>query len=198
MKIGVFGGTFDPPHIGHLILADEAYSQLDLGCVLWVLTSNPPHKKGGEILDIHQRIDLVSAAIHSDPKFELSRVDIERPSPHYAADTMQLLNNAYPEQELVYLMGADSLENLVLWHKPSEFVKFCAQIGVMRRPGIRVELEKVEASFPGIGDKLKFIETPLFDVSASQIRSKIRKKLAYRYYLPAKVYKLIEVRNLYR
>ena len=111
-RLGIFGGTFDPPHVGHLILAMEAYDQLKLDRVLWVLAPNPPHKLGKKITDLDIRIEMVKAAINSDPMFEFSRVDIDRPGPHFVLDTMRILHEQKPDDELVFLMGGDSLHDL--------------------------------------------------------------------------------------
>ncbi len=109
MKLGIFGGTFDPPHLGHLILAAEAQSQLALDSVLWVLTADPPHKSGQAISAWPTRLELLQAATRQDQGFTISRVDIDRPPPHYAFETVRLLKQEYPQAELFYLMGGDEL-----------------------------------------------------------------------------------------
>jgi nicotinate-nucleotide adenylyltransferase len=198
VRIGVFGGTFDPPHIGHLILADEACQQLNLDHVLWVPTARPPHKLEEEITSIQQRVDLVEAAIHNNDRFILSRIDIDRPPPHYAVDTMGLLKAIDTSSELIYLMGGDSLVNLSQWHRPMDFVADCSGLGVMRRAGAETRLAEIEHQIPGISEKVSWIETPLIEISAHEIRSRIRNGLSYRYYLPSVVYNLVEERGLYR
>src|SRR4030042_4938152 len=102
MRLGIFGGTFDPPHVGHLILADEARVQLGLERVLWVLTPNPPHKMDQAITPLVDRLDMLRAALGDALHFELSRVDIDRPPPHYAVDTVRLLRRHHPDDTLVY------------------------------------------------------------------------------------------------
>src|SRR5512134_3010613 len=104
MRLGIFGGTFDPPHLGHLILAAEAQAQLGLERILWVLTPFPPHKTDQQVTSLGDRLDLLAAALDDDPAFELCRVDIDRPPPHYAVDTVGLLHAQYPQARLVYLM----------------------------------------------------------------------------------------------
>jgi len=198
MRLGVFGGTFDPPHIGHLVLADEALYQLELDRVLWVLTHNPPHKRREDITELDHRLAMVSAAISRNQKFELSRVDIDRPSPHYAVDTVRLIQNEYPNSQLVYLLGGDALENLPLWHCPNEFVQNCHELGVMRRTGASFDFEKLEIKIQGITDKIKFVDTPLLEISASQIRNRVKGMSSYRYYLPPSVLQIIDYRKLYK
>lgn len=197
-RLGIFGGTFDPPHIGHLILAAEAQHQLALDRLLWVLTPAPPHKREQPISPLRHRIDMLQAAIAGNPTFELSNVDIDRPPPHFAADTIRLLEKSCPGAELIYVMGGDSLANLPLWRKPLELVRGCQTLGVMRRPGAKIDLKGLEAQIPGITQKVRFIEAPLIDISASQIRRRIREGHPFRYYLPLTVYDIIQQGHLYR
>ncbi len=198
VRQGVFGGTFDPPHIGHLILASEARHQLKLNRVLWLLTPNPPHKTGREITELNHRKTMLELALAGEPCFELSSLDIDHPPPHYAADTMQRLRAQNPEIDWVYLMGGDSLSDLPTWMRPAEFVQACDEIGVMLRPGRQVDLVKLEKNLPGIKGKVHFIQAPLLEISSSILREKITANGAYRYYLPAAVYSYIEINQLYR
>lgn len=197
MRLGIFGGTFDPPHIGHLILAEEARSQLDLARVLWVLTPNPPHKIGQAITALEDRLALLKAALADDPDFELSEVDLQRPPPHYAVDTMRLVGNQYPGAQLVYLMGSDSLADLPRWHRPQEFVLACDGIGVMPRPGKLADIDQLEALLPGIRQRVQLIDAPRLDISSSLLRQRMAAGLPFRYYLAPAVYQLIKERALY-
>lgn len=196
-RLGIFGGTFDPPHVGHLILAMEAYDQLKLDRILWVLAPDPPHKLGKKISPLEIRIEMVQAAINSDVMFEFSRVDIDRPGPHYVLDTMCILREQKPESELVFLMGGDSLHDLPTWHKPGEFIQACDNLGVMHRPGEVISLGILEKHFPGISEKVEFIEAPLLEISSNQIRSLVYNDKPFRYYLPFDVYKIIKKNQLY-
>lgn len=197
MQIGVFGGTFNPPHIAHLILAEEACFQLGLERLLWVLTPDPPHKRNQHILGLGDRLDMLTAALASNPAFELSRVDIDRPAPHYAVDTMLILRERHPADELVYLMGGDSLHDLPSWYKPGHFLEACSALGVMRRPGDHVDLPAVERSLPGISDKVRFIRAPLLEISGTSLRKRIARGEPYRYFLPPAVFEIIRRRRLY-
>lgn len=196
-RLGIFGGTFDPPHIGHLILAEEARAQLNLTRVLWVLTPNPPHKSGQRVSPLDVRLTLLQAAIAENPAFEISYVEIDRPPPHYAADTVQLLADAYPQAELVYLMGADSLRDLPLWREPRRFVEGCHALGVMRRPAAKIPLERLETQLPGITHKVQFIEAPLLQIASSHLRARIATGKPFRYFLPPSVYHIIVSSHLY-
>ena len=197
-SIGIFGGTFDPPHIGHLILAEEALYQLGLSKVLWVITTNPPHKSERLISNIGTRIRLVEAAIRSNPAFELSKVDIDRAAPHYAVDTLKLLTQMYPDKDLIYLIGGDSLRDLPSWYKPKELLGLCSLVGVMRRPNDHVIPDDLYTNLPALRDKLRWIETPQLDISASLIRHKIKGEESYQYYLYQDVYEIIAKEGLYK
>ena len=196
-KIGIFGGTFDPPHIGHQILAAEALHHLELDRVLWVVTPEPPHKRQREITPLLNRLEMVRAAISDCTSFQISSVEIDRPPPHYAVDTVRLLRKQHPGAALTYLMGGDSLYDLPRWYEPQQFVAACHSLGVMRRPGDAVNLNELETQIPGIIPKIQFVEAPLLEISASQIRSRIRQRKPFRYYLPTSVFQIIREHNLY-
>ncbi len=196
-RIGVFGGTFDPPHLGHLILAAEARYQLGLDKVLWVLTPDPPHKRNQRHTPWEKRAAMVLAAIGNTPHFELSTVEIERPGPHYAVDTMRLLRQQDPHAKWIYLLGGDSLRGLPTWHRVREFLDLCDELGVMRRPGDEIDLTVVEACLPGVVAKIRFVQAPLLEIAASQLRARAARGAPIRYYLPEAVYLLIRKWKLY-
>jgi len=198
MRLGVFGGTFDPPHLGHLILASEACYSLQLDQVLWVVTSHPPHKKDQIITPIRYRVDMVSRTLSAEPFFALSLVEVERPGPHYVVDTMRIMRERYPQVELIYLMGGDSLHDLPNWYRPREFLSNCDKLGVMRRPQDEINMDQLEAELIGISEKVQFIPTPLIEISSQDIRARIREKRPFRYFLPEAVYQYILENKLYR
>ena len=198
MRIGIFGGTFDPPHIGHLILAQEACSQLALEHVLWVVTPFPPHKSTQLISPIHDRVSMVMLAIIGNSDFSLSRVDIDRQPPHYAVDTVALLREKSPKDEFYYLMGADSLNDLITWHEPDQFVTNCNGIAIMVRRGENIDPSKVEAEIAGLSEKLHVLETPSIEISGSEIRKRVRNGTDFRYFLPEKIYHYILNHKLYQ
>jgi nicotinate-nucleotide adenylyltransferase len=198
LRLGVFGGTFDPPHHAHRILAGEALEQLKLERVLWVLTPNPPHKTDINITPLEHRLAMLRAALAGEDRFELSRVDIERPPPHYALGTLLALRKLYPQACLVFLMGEDSLHDLPAWHEPQAFLEACDELGVMRRASDRLDLEALEKTLPALKTKLRWIDTPLLEISASWIRQRASAGKAYRFYLPEAVYRIIETQGLYK
>jgi len=198
MRIGIFGGTFDPPHLGHLILAAEASDQLRLDRLLWVLTPDPPHKRSWKISPIEQRLELVKAAISEDDCFELSRLDIDRPGPHYTVDTVAIVRNEYPNADLYYLMGGDSLHDLPTWHDPKRLVENANGFGVMRRPGDDIDVRALIARLPQIENKIHFVEAPLLEIASHEIRLRISEGRPYRYYLLPAVYQMISQHKYYR
>ena len=197
-RLGIFGGTFDPPHLGHLILAAEAQAQLGLDRVLFVLTADPPHKRDYAITPVEDRLAMLAAAIKGQDIFKLSRVEIDRPGPHYAVDTMRLLAKEHQGNQLVYLIGGDSLRNLPDWDRPQEFIAACDALGAMRRPGTRIDLADLEQALPGLTAKLEFVDAPLLEISSSEIRERVRDGGHYRFYLPGTVYRIINERGLYK
>jgi nicotinate-nucleotide adenylyltransferase len=198
MRIGIFGGTFDPPHVGHLILAEECRTQLNLDLLLWVVTDNPPHKRYVNISPIEDRVKLVQKAIKGNDAFDLSRVDIDRPGPHFAIDTVNILKQEYPGAQIFYLMGGDSLHDLPTWNRPQDFIKTCDGIGVMRRHADQVDLASLESVLPGISQKVLIVDAPILEISSKQIRQRITDNQGFRYYLRDAVYKAVIELGLYR
>jgi nicotinate-nucleotide adenylyltransferase len=197
-SIGIFGGTFDPPHLGHLILSAEAYFQFGLDRLLWVLTPDPPHKQGRSITALKHRLAMVKLAIAGDPQFELSTVELTRSGPQYALDTLNILAGQNPGANLIYLMGGDSLRDLPSWHRPADFVSACHMIGVIRRPGAAIDLPTLEIILPGLTSKVRFAEAPLIDISAHDIRRRVAEGRPFRYFLLPEVYAYISDHDLYR
>lgn len=197
MKIGVFGGTFDPPHIGHQILAADALGQLKLDYILWVLTPSPPHKRPEIISDLAHRLRMVELAIEGNHKFSLSRVDIDRPPPHYAVETMALLKEQGPSDRLYYLMGLDSVNDLPTWHRPADFVDLCDGIVVMLRHGERLKSINIDKQISGLNDKQYLLKTPIIEISGTDIRARVKNGQHYRYLVPDKVYEYILENKIY-
>lgn len=196
-KIGFFGGTFDPPHLGHLILASEAAQQFELDRLLWVLTPDPPHKLNQKITPFEHRLEMLQSMIAKNPVFELSRLDIDRPGPHYAIDAVRLLIEQEPEADIHLLMGGDSLNDLPNWRLSTDLIAAVSKIGVMPRPGSIFNLPTLEEKLPGLSNKLVWIDALVNAVSSRELRGRIAKKGVYRYYFPSVVYEYIEKHNLY-
>jgi nicotinate-nucleotide adenylyltransferase len=197
-RIGVFGGTFDPPHVAHLILAAEARAQLQLSRLLWVPAAVPPHKVGSPISLVEDRLVMLKLALEDEDSFEISMIDIERPGPHFTLDTLRLLSEQIPGSQMILVIGGDSLHDLPDWHRPTEVVAACAEIGVMRRPGDKIDLPELEAQLPGLIAKVRFIDAPLLEISSHEIRERVSNDRPFRYYVPRAVYEYIMERRLYR
>jgi len=198
MRLGIFGGTFDPPHVGHLILASEAFEQLHLDRLLWVLTPDPPHKQNQIISSEKMRLELLRLAISDNPHFELSRVELDRPGPHYALDTVRLLREQFPGWELLYLIGGDSLRDMPTWHEPQALVRAVDAFGVMRRPGAQFDMTALEEILPGIVEKVRILDVPLLEISSTEIRARLALGRTVRYYLLPAVYRCIVRRGFYQ
>ena len=197
-QIGLFGGTFDPPHLGHLILASEAYSQLELDRLLWILTPEPPHKQELSITSTEHRLAMVKLAIEGNPKFELSRVELDRPGPHYTLDTVELIAREYPDADVTPIIGGDSLRDLPKWNRPKELLQACHWVGVMRRPGEQENLEVLENDLPGISSKVHYVDAPLLEIASREIRSRVSGGKPFQYYLHPAVYEYILENHLYQ
>ena len=140
---------------------------------------------------------MLKLAISDNPHFELSRIELDRPGPHYTVDTMRLLADRHPSADLILLIGGDSLRDLPTWHQPTDLVAACHEIGVIRRPGDSVDLSGWERQVPSTQAKVRFVDAPLLGISSSDIRRRIREKLPFRYYLSSSVYEYILKNNLY-
>jgi nicotinate-nucleotide adenylyltransferase len=197
-RIGLFGGTFDPPHLGHLILANEAAYQFGLSRLLWVLTPDPPHKRDQTISPFPHRLEMLNLALAGEPTFELSRLEIERPGPHYTVDTVKIFAALEPEAEIYLLIGGDSLRDLPNWRLPHKLVSDVSKIGVMRRSNDFFDLPALETQIPGLGEKVVFIDTLLQNLSSREIRRRVAAGEPYRYYVLPSVYDYIEKNELYR
>lgn len=197
-KIGVFGGTFDPPHLGHLILAAEALDQLKLSRVLWVLTPIPPHKLDQTIISLEHRLAMTQLMLDDYPEFELSRAEIDRPGPHYMLDTVKVIKAQFPGAEILLLLGGDSLRDLRTWHRPADLLSICHALGVMRRPDDTIELKELEGILPGISNKVLFVDSPLLEISSRDIRSRVSEGRAFRHFLVSTVFDYIQKQKLYR
>jgi len=197
MRVGVFGGTFDPIHIGHLVAAEETRVQLSLERVVFVPAGLPPHKLANHISPVEHRLAMVQLAIASNPYFTVSRVDIDRFGPCYTVDTMELLRDEWgPDTELYFIMGSDSLADILTWHKPERLIRLC-RLAVVKRPGYDVDIEELDRLLPGIASRVRFINSPLIDVASCDIRRRVREGLSIKYQVPEVVERYIYEHRLY-
>ncbi|HHX65097.1 MAG TPA: nicotinate-nucleotide adenylyltransferase [Chloroflexi bacterium] len=182
-RLGVYGGTFDPIHIGHLIIAEEARARLGLDSILFVPARVSPLKLPGTCFSVEDRLRMVDLAVRDNPHFCVSRVDVDRPGPSYTADTLRALQEAYPDAELYFIMGADSLESLHRWYRPEEIIHR-ARLVVVSRPGHAIELDALEAKLPGISDVVEPLTTLDIGISSTDIRRRLQVGLPIRYQVP--------------
>jgi nicotinate-nucleotide adenylyltransferase len=197
-RLGIFGGTFDPPHLGHMILAAEAADQLSLDRVLWMLSPAPPHKLHQRITPFNCRAELVRACIQHEPKFELSLIENERPGPHFTSDTLLCLREKFPNSTIVLLTGSDSMNDFYDWHEPQLILDRIDEMGVMNRPGDKIDWIHMESVFPNIMQKIRLIDAPLLEISSTEIRERIASNHHYRYYLNEEVFRMIETNHYYQ
>jgi nicotinate-nucleotide adenylyltransferase len=195
-SIGILGGTFDPPHLGHLILAEAACDALELEQVLFVPAANPPHKHSLPITDVKHRVAMVLDAITNNPRFAMSEVDITRPGPHYTVDTLRILKEQSPDADFFFLMGGDSLHDIASWHEPAGIIAR-AKLAVMRRPGPAPDLSGLEARLPGITERVVFVDAPIIGISATLLRERLRLGRSIRYLVPEAVERYINTHALY-
>jgi nicotinate-nucleotide adenylyltransferase len=198
MRLGTLGGTFDPIHIGHLILAEEAWHQLRLDQVLLAPAADPPHKRDQGKSPAEHRVRMVELAIADNPHLALSRVDVDRPGPHYTLDMVRLLHEQYgPGADLYFLMGLDSLADLPTWHRPLELMQQCKLVA-LSRPDADFDWETLEAALPGVRRRVIVLPMPLLQISGSDLRARVREGRPLRYQVLPQVEQYIHEQQLYR
>lgn len=195
-RLGFLGGTFDPPHIGHLLLAETARQQLKLERVCFLPAGEPPHKQDEPVSPVAQRMRMTEMAIADNPHFALDAVDAERPAPHYTSTLLPLLHDRYPESEIWLLIGGDSLSELPAWHKPQEVLANC-RLAALPRPGATISWEELEAALPGVREAVAMLDGPAVAVSSTRIREWAADGHSLRYLVAPEVRALIARERLY-
>jgi len=198
MNVGVLGGTFDPVHSGHLVIAEKAKKNLGLSRVIFVPAGQPWLKSDHEITPAAHRVEMVKLAIDGNAHFELSTVELDRPGPSYSVDTVDILKRTLGDKVLIYfLIGWDSLAELPQWHEPERLVKLCKLVAVTR-PGLsRPDLKSLESSAPDISRSVVWMDIPPMDISSSDIRERVARGLSIHGLVPDEVEKYIKERKLY-
>jgi nicotinate-nucleotide adenylyltransferase len=196
MRLGLFGGTFDPIHVGHLILAEQCREACGLDRVWFVVAGEPPHKRGDRTLLAH-RLEMVRIAIAGHAAFEASDLEGRRPGPHYSVDTLAAVRHERPGDELFFLVGADSVVELPTWRDPAGIARL-ATIVVVNRPGI----EEIDpAALPDFGPEakpLQLVTIPPIGVASSDLRRRLAEGKSIRYMVPRGVEAYIDANELYR
>ena len=196
-RIGVFGGTFDPVHIGHLIVATELRFALALDRVLFVPAGRPPHKTGQEVSPDEHRLAMLELALADAPGFEISRVDIDRVGPSYTVDTLAILRQELDSAALVFLMGEDSLRDLPTWRDPNGIAKL-AELGVARRPAVAYDLGEVLRAVPAARGRIHLVEVPEIGIAASDLRRRVASGHPISYQVPRTVESYIYEHGLFQ
>ena len=198
MKIGVLGGTFDPVHIGHLMVAEEARASLNLAEILLVPAGQPLLRLDYPITPAEHRLQMLRLAIADRPHFKVSTMEIERPGPSYTVGTIAELRVQYgSEDEMFFILGWDSFAQLPGWREPSRLIKMCYLVAVPRPGFHRPDLKALEDIIPGISERVMLLEKPQIDISASAIRALAAQGLPLRHLVPEPVEEYIRQHKLY-
>ncbi len=186
--MGVFGGTFDPVHHAHLIVAAEAFEALNLDLLLFVPAAEPPHKRGSVVASAEQRMRMLSTAIEGDPRFRVDDLELRRPGPSYTVDTLQALREREPEAEIFFLLGVDQFRDFGKWREPDRIVRL-ARLAVLARGGETVD---VDGPYPATA-----VAVSRIDISGTEIRKRTSEGRSVRYYVPEGVREIIERERIY-
>ena len=198
MNIGVLGGTFDPVHKGHLIVAEEAKTRLNLAEVIFVPAGQPWLKADIPISPAEHRLQMLRLAIGDKPHFKLSTIEIERAGASYTIDTIAKLQGQLGNgDELFFILGWDSLAELPQWREPKRLIKLCYLVAAPRPGYPRPKLKALEASIPGISQRVMVLDEPYIDISASVIRDRVARGLSVRHLVPEAVNRYIKEHGLY-
>jgi nicotinate-nucleotide adenylyltransferase len=196
MRVGILGGSFNPPHLGHLLMAQEAHAQLGLDKVVLMPVASPPHKQLDDDPGPEERYELCRAAAAKDERLEVSRLEIDRGGASYTADTLREIHAGSPGDELTFIVGGDMAYSLPAWREP-EVVLELATLAVAERDGTRRDdIAATLATLPG-ADRVRFFDLPRIDVSSSAIRRRVREGRPIRYWVPDDVARLVGARGYY-
>jgi nicotinate-nucleotide adenylyltransferase len=201
-SLGLLGGTFDPIHIGHLVIAEEVREALGLERVLFVPAGIPPHKPDRPITPAEDRVVMVELAIAGNPTFELSRLEVDRPGPSYAVDTLELLASQVRarggEPDITFILSAEAFAELPAWRDPARLLSLC-RMAVVPRAGLGAPgAAWLHEHLPGSEDRVAFLDGPNVDLSATQIRARVAAGRSIRYLVPDAVIAYIGDHGLYR
>jgi len=200
--IGVIGGTFDPIHYGHLVIAEEVRATLNLSEVVFIPAGQPPHKAGHSITEVQHRLAMLELALASNPHFRISRMEIERIGPSYTVDTLRMLREQMGAgTALSFIIGWDSLEEFHTWYKASDILTEVTHLVAVRRPGYEEDAEYnkvLEQRLPGILQRLLVVQAPQLEISATDLRRRVAEKRPIKYQTPEGVETYIFRNHLYR
>ncbi len=192
MATGLMGGTFDPIHLAHLVVAEAALEDLALERLVFMPSGGPPHKPGRHVSAIEDRLTMIRLAVADNPRLEVSDLEARRPLPSYTVDTIREFRRSLGEdEELFFIMGADSLTQFLTWKDPLDLLSSC-EFAVFPRPGVRTD-----DADPRILAKARLLDAPMLDISSSDIRGRVRSGRTIRYLVPPEVSAYISEKKLY-
>jgi nicotinate-nucleotide adenylyltransferase len=197
MRVGILGGTFNPPHLGHLIAAQEAYRELELDQVLLIPAGTPPHKPVEDEPGARHRLELCRLAIGDDERFSVSDIELQRDGPSYTVDTLQILRNHASSNDLFLILGGDIAAGLPKWHEPERVLELATVAIAKRRGTAREAVEEALAELKG-GERARFFQMPRIGISSTMVRRRVRCGQSIRYFVPDGVKQYIETHGLYR
>jgi nicotinate-nucleotide adenylyltransferase len=201
MRIGIIGGTFDPIHLGHLIIAQEVGWNLKLDRVLFMPAANPPHKQHQRVTPDYCRVEMVKLAIAGNPLFQLEPLELELGGLSYTSNTLEILRERLgpsPQTELFFIIGTDAAAELLTWNRPARVLEL-ARLAVVGRPGYTLPLDKLQAGLPDtdLTERLIFVESPLINIAAHEIRERVEQGKPIHYLVPSAVEEYIRQEKLY-
>jgi nicotinate-nucleotide adenylyltransferase len=196
VRVGILGGAFNPPHLGHLVCAQESLVQLELDKVVFVPVGQAPHRELEGDPGAEERLEMVELAIVDDERFEVSRVEIDREGPSYTADTLRALREAAPTDELFLILGGDQAAALGSWHEPEQVLEL-ATVAVLERLSWSRQAIGIKIGRLAGGRGIRYLEMPIIQISSSAIRRRTAGGQPIRYLVPDKVAAYIETNGLY-
>jgi nicotinate-nucleotide adenylyltransferase len=199
VKVGVLGGTFDPPHKGHLAIALDARKSLGLSRVIFIPAGQPWLKAGAPVSPAEDRYEMVRLAIAGHPHLAISRIEVDRPGPSYTVDTLEALKSELgSETELYFIIGWDALTQLPQWREAARIVRLARLVAVPRPGYSRPDLKAIEKQIPGISARVDFLDMAMVEVSATEIRQRVSAGLPISGLVPEAVEKYVTERGLFR
>lgn len=197
-SLGILGGTFDPPHVGHLVLGEEARLQLGLNRVLWVPAGVPWRKAERVVSPVEDRVEMVRRAIAGNAAFELCTVEAERPGPSYMVETLAALKERHADSKLVLIVGSDALQDLPNWSEAQRLVSMVGLAVAGRSDDAEELLSVAENALRGVSERVAWIDMPRIEISSTELRRRVAEGRGARYLVPDAVAAYIEERGLYR
>jgi nicotinate-nucleotide adenylyltransferase len=201
MRVGVFGGTFDPIHMGHLLLAEQCREQVRLDQVWFMVSAAPPHKREREVTSFDKRVEMVQLALAGNPSFQVNEMEKDRTGPSYTADTLAELHVQFPQTDFYWILGSDCLPDLPHWHEPVKMLSL-AKLAVVTRPGWPAwSAEEFRSALhlpPNFPLYMQVVAAPLLDFASRDLRRRVAEGRSIRYFVPPAVQAYIHDKKLYR